>query len=172
MEQGGQLSENPLATRDRLLTLLAHEPGLHLREIPRRLGLSLRAARYHLESLEGDARVVLHRNDGFVRYFRAGEYDAEERATIGALRVRGHREVVRALLRANPLGFNELAMHSALSHSALAAALRKLQLEGLVTRQAAGRYLLLDAPRSTMCLALLRPTLGDALADSAVDVFG
>src|SRR5947207_2741686 len=37
--------------RERILALVVAQPGLHLRELPRRLGLSLRSVRYHLETL-------------------------------------------------------------------------------------------------------------------------
>ena len=66
------MEESVQTSRERVLALVSAQPGLHLRELPRRLGLSLRSVRYHLEGLEENALVTAHRSGPF-RY--EGQFD-------------------------------------------------------------------------------------------------
>ncbi len=50
-----------LARRNLILWLLERDPGLHLRELPRRLNLSLTPVRYHIDVLARADAVTDHR---------------------------------------------------------------------------------------------------------------
>src|SRR2546423_3917195 len=103
MRPGGPMAESLLTSRERVLALVTSQPGLHLRELPRRLGLSLRSVRYHLEGLEEGERVTPHRSGRFARWFAAGAVSAEEPTLISALRVPGQGASLSALPRGGPL---------------------------------------------------------------------
>src|SRR5256885_5926358 len=105
MRPGGPMAESLLTSRERVLALVTSQPGLHLRELPRRLGLSLRSVRYHLEGLEEGDRVTPHRSGRFARWFAAGAFSTGDRTLISALPGRGQRGVLSALLRGGPLRF-------------------------------------------------------------------
>src|SRR2546427_4560870 len=105
MRPGGPMAESLLTSRERVLALVTSQPGLHLRELPRRLGLSLRSVRYHLEGLEEGERVTPHRSGRFARWFAAGAVSTEDRTLISALRVRGQRAIFSQLLRGGPMRF-------------------------------------------------------------------
>src|SRR2546430_11218845 len=109
MRPGGPMAESLLTSRERVLALVTSQPGLHLRELPRRLGLSLRSVRYHLEGLEEGERVTPHRSGRFARWFAAGAVLTEDRALISAFRVRGEKAILPALLRGGPMRFAPLA---------------------------------------------------------------
>ena len=68
------MEESVQTSRERVLALISAQPGLHLRELSRRLGLSLRSVRYHLEGLEDSALVTAHRSGPFTRWFTAGVF--------------------------------------------------------------------------------------------------
>jgi predicted transcriptional regulator len=160
------------ATREQFLALLLADPGLHLREAPRRLGVSLRTARYHLDALVREGRALRQPAGGFVRYFPAGIYAAHERAVIAALRVRNQRVVVEALMRAGPQRFVTLLDATGLARSTLAQALHRLQEDGVVQRAGEPMWSLRDPARCRMWLSLIEPRLSDEMADSADAIFG
>src|SRR2546430_8669243 len=102
MRPGGPMAESLLTSRERVLALVTSQPGLHLRELPRRLGLSLRSVRYHLEGLEEGERVTPHRSGRFARWFAAGAVSPQEPPLISALRGRGPRGGLSPLPRGGP----------------------------------------------------------------------
>jgi len=58
-------------TRRHVLEFVATYPGIHVREVERRLGLPSRLAAYHLEQLEHDGDVQCVHEAGYARYFVA-----------------------------------------------------------------------------------------------------
>jgi len=154
----------------RILDLVAREPGLHLRELPRRLDLSLNAVRYHLYSLLGDGLVVEHRIGRFVRYFRPST-PREERALISAVRVPGERLVLHRLL-SSPAGFAALQRSTSLPPGTLSHYLTLLIREAIVDQDAATRlYRLHDTAAVRSRLAQYRERFPDLLAAAAEEMF-
>src|SRR5437667_11271237 len=98
MRRGGLMGESVQTSRERVLALVAAQPGLHLRELPRRLGLSLPPVRYHLENLEEHDLVAPHRSGRFARWFSAGALSTDARTLISSFRVRGQRSILSTLL--------------------------------------------------------------------------
>src|SRR5256885_7648372 len=109
MRPGGLMAESLLTSRERVLALVTSQPGLHLRELPRRLGISLRSVRYHLEGLEESDRVTPHRSGRFARWFAAGALSAENPPLLSALRVPPVEAVLFQLLPETPVRFASLA---------------------------------------------------------------
>lgn len=144
---------------------------MHLREVPRRLGLSLRAARYHLDALEGEGAVVAKRAGRFVRYFAPGTHSPPEREAICAAKVGGSRAVLEALVAGGELPFAMLARRSRLNNGALAWHLHALTRARVVELRASHRYGLVDPAAAAMALALHRASAGAALEDAAREIF-
>src|SRR5207244_4633748 len=105
MRRGGLMGESVQTSRERVLALVAAQPGLHLRELPRRLGLSLRSVRYHLENLEEHDLVAPHRSGRFARWLSAGAFSTDDRTLSSALRVRGRGTIPSVLLEQGPTRF-------------------------------------------------------------------
>src|SRR2546427_12064597 len=126
MRPGGLMAESLLTSRERVLALVTSQPGLHLRELPRRLGISLRSVRYHLEGLEESDRVTPHRSGRFARWFAAGAVSTGDRALISALRVRGQRAIFSQLPPEGPMRFPPLGKAAGPSPAALVQYLPRL----------------------------------------------
>lgn len=171
MRRGGLLAESVLTSRERILALIEAQPGLHLREIPRHLRLSLRAIRYHLERMGEEELVIPHRTGRFERWFPAGVYSRDERALISALRVSGQRAIVSRLLRDGPMRFGSLQKEIALSSATLVRHLDRLMDAGLVLVGADRRYRLRDPDATRMHFDLYRQRFPDLLADAAQEIF-
>ena len=165
------MAESVMSSRERILALVAAQPGLHLRELPRRLGVSLRSVRYHLETMADEHLVTSHRSGRFERWFAAGAFSAEDRALISALRVRGQRTILACLRREGPMRFGSLQKATALSSATLVRDLERLS-AGRLVEIAADRANRLQDPRaSVMRLALYRQRFPDLLADAAYEIF-
>src|SRR2546426_9477469 len=132
MRPGGPMAESLLTSRERVLALVAAQPGLHLRELPRRLGLSLRSVRYHLENLEEHDLVTPHRSGRFARWFSAGAFSTDDRTLISALRVRGQRTILSELLEKGPMRIAALERGSGLSSAASVQHLHRLSSDALI----------------------------------------
>jgi len=165
------VNEALVSPRERIFAAVLEHPGVHLRELPRLLGFSLRAVRYHLEAMGRDELVVTHRAGRFVRYFPCGAFSPGERDLIAAVRVRGQREVLRTLLAGGALRFSDLAANVPLSRVSLARGLRSLEAARIVQAGAGRRYALADPGAVAMRLALYRQRFPDLLADAAEEIF-
>ena len=160
-----------LTSRERILALLTEEPGLHLRELPRRLGISLRAVRYHLDTLGDEAVVTPHRSGRFERWFPARTFSADERALISALRVRGQRAILTCLLKEGPATVANIKKATRLAAPALHRDLDYLAADRLIEVGSERLYRLHDLDRTRMRLAMYRQRYPDLLADAAQEIF-
>jgi predicted transcriptional regulator len=165
------MGESVQTSRERVLALVSAQPGLHLRELPRRLGLSLRSVRYHLEGLEENALVTAHRSGRFARWFAAGLFSTQDRNLISALRVRGQRTILSELLRKGPMRFVSLERASGLSSATLVQYLHRLSSDGLIEVAEDRGYRLRDPSAIEMRLSLYRERFPDMLAEAARHIF-
>jgi predicted transcriptional regulator len=165
------VSELVSSPRERVLALVAREPGLHLREIPRRVDLSLSAVRYHLAALADEGAVVGERASGYVRYFEPSAFSRAARAVLSGARVSGQRLVLQTLLREGPLAFNALRNGSGLSKGSLHWHVRRLAGGGVIEAVDGGRFALTDRGAVEMALALTRASVTDTVADAAIEIF-
>jgi len=165
------MSESLLAPRNRILQLLERDPGLHLRELPRRLDLSLTAVRYHLDILSRADVVTAHRAGRFARWFPARTFSREDRAIISALRVDGERAILEQLLQHGPCRFGELGDGTRHSPATLVRCLNQLSVDGLVCLDSNRRYGLRDAEALRLRLTSFRTRFPNLLSDAATEIF-
>lgn len=165
------MAEPSLTSRERILALVAEQPGLHLRELPRRLGLSLRAVRYHLDSMVHEDLVTAHRSGRFERWFTAGAFSSEERALISGLRVEGQRSILQCILRQGPSRFASLQKAVSVSSATLSHYLDRLTQDGLLELGSDRSYRLRDPAAIRMRLTLFRQRFPDLLGDAAQEIF-
>jgi predicted transcriptional regulator len=154
-----------------LLLLLTREPGLHLREMPRRLGVSLRTVRYHLDRLEHEHLVHPHRAGRFVRWFRPGDFSVAERALISAARVRGQRLILEQMALNRSVRWVDLVNSTRLSKASLSWHLRALAELSIVAPDADGRYRLVDPAGVAMGLAVQKESVAATVVENAREIF-
>jgi predicted transcriptional regulator len=165
------MTESLSAPRDRILSRLERDPGLHLRELPRRLDLSLRAVRYHLEVLERDDAVTAHRSGRFERWFPGHAFSRQDRAVISALRVRGERTILELLLARGPCRFADLRGSARASPGSLVRHLNHLTAEGLLRIDGDRRYRLVEPEALRSRVTTFRLRFPDLLSDAAQEIF-
>ena len=165
------MSESLLAPRNRILQLLERDPGLHLRELPRRLDLSLNAVRYHLDVLSREDAVTAHRAGRFARWFPARTFSREDRAVISALRVDGERAILLQLLHQGPCRFVDMESETGHSPATLVRYLNQLTMDDLVALDEERRYRLRDPNDLRLRLNAFRTRFPGLLSDAATEIF-
>lgn len=146
--------------RRRLYVLVQDYPGLHVRELARRLGVKVRGVEYHADVLLREGVLEESRDGAYQRLFpnrRELPLTDEERAALGVLRMPVPLALVLALLdEPNGLGHAELCRRTAASKANASHHLKRLIDCGLVTHDDA-RYRLRDPQRTRLLLQAHKP---------------
>ena len=161
-------TEEP-STRQRVYQAVNEHPGLHLREVARRLDLRASHAEYHLHQLTKAGLVKAERSEGYKRYFVTiepnreipdGAVQPEDRSWVSLLRQERPLEIVAHLLQQGPSQMGEIADRMNVAKSTLSYHVDKLEEEGIVERTRDGnqRYLqLTDRERAIRILVQHEP---------------
>lgn len=152
-----------LENRRRAYELVAATPGLHLRDLARRLEVDVRTALYHLEHLEEHGLVAKIEEGGFRRYFphtangrKAEVVDARDKPWLSALRKRVPLFVALFLLQRSRAAAGELAAGVGGSPSTMSYHLGRLTKLGFVQHEGMD-YVLSEPDRVARLLYAYRP---------------
>ena len=167
-----------LETRRDIYDLVRREPGLHMREIQRRLDLSIALTEYHLRQLEESELVTSITEEGYKRFYPTtgadgGELRAmggEERRMLGLFRQAIPLQVTLFLLNNEPATNSQMADGLGISRSRLSFHLNKMLRQNVIRKlyRSEGRgYALVDRRRTLKLLIAHRPSpdLLDEVAD-------
>ncbi len=163
-----------LERRRRVYQLIRSHPGLHLRELERRLPISLGDLRYHVDYLEKEG-LISSRSDGYRKaYFSARDVSVLDWNLLALARQRRPRRIILHLLAHGEATSEELQEAVNLSRSTLSFHLQKLVKARLVrVRREEGRnlYRLEDEERTARVLITYRESFLDAAVDRVLDVW-
>jgi len=164
-----------LESRRRLYERIATTPGLHMRDLARRVEMDVRTALYHLRQLEKHGLVTALDEAGFRRYFprtangRGGEIvDVRDKPLLGLLRRRVPLYVALFLLAREGAANGEIAAGSGVSPSTLSYHLGRMERAGMLARDGL-RYRLADPDRVARLLYAHRPT--EDLVEAFLDLW-
>lgn len=157
-----------LESRRRIFDLLTEFPGLHLRELERRLGLDVRVLQYHLEFLEGRGALTSLREGGYLRYYPRQWDETQFREQLGPsekrllalLRQRRPLQLVLLLLEHAEIAGPTLRGEMGVGGATLTYHMRKLLRLELVEVRTTGRvkrYRLRDPEAVLQLLIRYRP---------------
>ncbi len=145
--------------------LIEEYPGLHLRELARRLDLDVRAAKHHLDRLERAGFVTVLYFGRFKRYFprrdrNVGELvDSDDKRLLGHLRSRIALNLVVHLILSGPSRLVDLSSMLDISPSRATFHLRRLEGAGIVVKKDGSetRYGVKDARELKELLNVYKP---------------
>ncbi len=158
-----------LETRRDIYDLVRREPGLHMREIQRRLDLSIALTEYHLRQLEESDLVTSIMEEGYKRFYPTTGADGgelrslggEERRMLGLFRQPIPLRVTLFLLNDEPATNSQIADGLGLSRSRLSFHLNKMLRQNVIrklTRSEGRGYVLVDRGRTLKLLIAHRPS--------------
>ena len=157
-------------SRARIEALLLRSPGLHFREIKRRLGLGNGALENHLRTLMGLGVIESERDRQFVRFYPTSILH-EERTLISVLRQPRLREIITFLILHPGADYKAIIQELKLSSSTISWHLKRLEEMGVVTREKTGAGLsCFQVPKSQELMRILS-IYKLSFLDNAVNAF-
>lgn len=162
-----------LDMKKRIFDLISQSPGVHFREISRRLDAPTGALEYHLHQMEKRDMIVAKHEGKYKRYYAEGKVGSAEKRLLSYLRKdipRGilihlmlhpgarHRDIKEALSVGGPI----LSFH-----------LRKMVRDGLVKEEDEGtkRLFVADPDAVSRSLIMYKRSFMDDLVDSFADTW-
>ncbi len=143
LELGSGLPGPPVlinsSTRLAIFNFVTSNPGGHFRGVCKSLGLPVGVAQYHLALLTNAGLLVSYKDRRYKRYYKAGRYSREEIEVISAMRCGTAREILRALLEAQPTPHCELASTVKVTSQALTWQMKHLKASGFIEAETDGR---------------------------------
>ena len=110
--------------RARILDIVAEFPGIHLREIERKLGVSFNSARYHANELLKSGELVCEKQNNHSRLYPAGTTH-EYRVLYSLVRDDADRKILIELCRES-LSNKEISERTGLAKSTVSEHVQKL----------------------------------------------
>lgn len=126
-------------TRQQIRQLVGREPGIHAREIGRRVDANERTVEHHLDILVREEVLSTLERGGYKHFFVKGDHTPREMQALASLR-RGKAETVYENIRQQPgVGLTELAQRAEISKPYASKLVGQLVDVGLVDKVREGR---------------------------------
>jgi predicted transcriptional regulator len=158
--------------RREIFNFVKANPGLHLRELQRRLVLPLTSLEYHLNYMVRKNVMYKERDGRFTRFY-ARLLDEKDMEVISVLRQRRLREIVLIILGKDGAKFQELQGILGLPSSTLFYYLKHLMDHEVITRDQVGSETVYNVNDDRVAKALIayKPSFLDKLVDKALYAF-
>ena len=165
-------NELDLETRREIFELISEVPGLHFRELLRRLDISSGNLNYQLSYLTKHDLLVSIADGNLKRYYAVGKVKGKEKRILACLRNETSRGLVLFLLLNPNTQFNELSQNFDLAPSKLAYHLKKLVEKDIIEKKKEGRtthYKVKDEDAIANVLISYRPSFLDSIVESFLE---
>ena len=91
------------ANSQKVMQFIIENPGSHLRQIKRKLNMSIGTIQYHLNNLEKQGRIVSEKQSMYRYYFPVGMFEQNEKNILKVLKHETAREIIMAIIeKRNP----------------------------------------------------------------------
>lgn len=163
-----------LENRKRIYECVRGNPGLHFREIQRRVNMPIGVLDYHLNYLAQKGLVTVTKQEGFSRYYPGGQIGADKMRLLACLRQEIPRGIVLFLLRNPGATHGQLLENFVISGGTLSYHIKKLVSKGAVKLEKKGReshLTVVDPDVVTDLLIVYRRTFLDKLVDDFVAAY-
>ncbi len=167
--------EFELETRRRIYEQIKKSPGIHFRELERRLQMVVGNLQYHLQYMEKKNLIRASSDGDYVRYFIKDRSLSEtERKIMSFLRRSGCRHILIQLLNNPDMNNKELSQAVGLSPSTISWNLNKLVEAGIIEREKTGRiskFTVIDPPAIAELLICYKESFLDTLVDGFIEMW-
>jgi predicted transcriptional regulator len=167
--------ELELESRRRIYDQIKRSPGIHFRELERRLQMVVGNLQYHLQYMEKKNLIRASNDEDYVRYFVKDKSLSEnERKILSLLRRSGCRHILIQLLNNPKLNNKELSQAVCLSPSTISWNLNKLIETGIIERKKTGRissFTIVDPAAVAELLICYKESFLDSLVDGFIEMW-
>lgn len=167
--------ELDLETRRKIYEQINKSPGVHFRELERRLKLVVGSLQYHLHYLEKKKLIVASNDDDYLRYFVIDKnLNEKEIKILSLLRRSSCRHILIQLLNNPDFNNKDLSLAVGLSPSTISWNLNKLVEAGVIERKKTGRisnFTIIDPTAVVELLICYKESFLDTLVDSFIETW-
>ncbi len=170
------MHELQLETRKRIYDCIVASPGLHFREIQRRVGIATGSIDYHLHYLHRHALIRTEKVGKYVRYYPfTKNFSDEEKKFLSLLRQKNVRRILIYTIEKRTANPADIAAVLGFSPSTLSWYLKKLEETGIIVHTKRGRfrnYKVVDKDTIVKYLILHKSSFLDEMVDRFIDTWG
>jgi predicted transcriptional regulator len=159
--------------RKAIYNFVKENPGLHLRELQRRLKIPLSTLEYHLDYLERKKILAVKDDRRYCRYF-AEKFTPGDKELLSVLRQKRLLEIILQILSEEQVCFKELAQKIMISDSTLSHYLKVLTQKEILIKERIGTetcYKLKSEKKVLTSLFCYKSSFVDKLVDKVLSLF-
>ncbi|MBN1389186.1 MAG: winged helix-turn-helix transcriptional regulator [Candidatus Thermoplasmatota archaeon] len=170
------MKEEPLQldTRKKIYDLIETTPGIHFREISRRLDIPMGVVEYHINYMLKRDMIVARMEGRYKRYYTEGKIGSKEKSVLAFLRKDVPRAILMHLMLNPGARHRDLKSELGLSGSTLTFHLKKMIKKGLVIEEGdeGGKgYHVSDPETVSRTLIIYKRSFMDDLVDSFTETW-
>ncbi|MFO7792898.1 MAG: winged helix-turn-helix transcriptional regulator [Candidatus Saliniplasma sp.] len=159
-----------LGPRKKIYEEIGDSPGLHLREIDRKLDIPLGTIRYHLRVLEKRDLIISKKEGKYKRYYAKGEIDKSDKKLMAFLRKEIPRTIILFLMEYPGSTHKEINEALMVAPSTLSYHLKKLKDKDIVGTEGK-KYHVKNEEKIADLLIQYQQTFLDSLVDRFVRIW-
>lgn len=159
--------------RRKIYNAVTKQPGLHLRELERRLNIPLSTLNYHLDYLVR-FNLLERRSDGHYTRFYSKGIDESEKDLLKVLRQKTSRKILLKLMLEGKMSYQEMHSYFKMPSSTLSFYLSKLVEAKAVSVIRIGRenyYMIKNENRIARLLIIYKTSFIDILVDKMMSTW-
>ncbi|MFQ5710167.1 MAG: winged helix-turn-helix transcriptional regulator [Candidatus Geothermarchaeales archaeon] len=160
---------NCLCPRRKIYKLINLFPGLHFREIQRKIGIATGTLQYHINFLKENELIDYERDGKFLRFYPVG-LEGINKEVLGITRQKIPRAIIFYLLNHGWARNTELSNHLKLSPSTMSWYLKRLESYGIVKSNGC-KYTLDGRKEIIETLLTFRESFLDKVVDRYLDMW-
>lgn len=163
-----------LEARRRIFSLIKSSPGIHLRELLRRLHMSAGHVNQHILSLERINAVRPEKYGGYTRFYPIG-MGLREKDILAALREKSRRRIIISILSNPDISHEDLEKNLGLSPATISWHLKKLEESFIISIIKKGRnvaFSINDEDAVLKVIVAYRESFMDELVDNVIELWG
>jgi predicted transcriptional regulator len=161
-------------TRNRILDLIKESPGVHFREISRRLDVPMGVVEYHIHHLVRSDTIVAKKEGRYRRYYAEGKHGSKEKKALAYLRKEVPRNIIIHLMTHPGCRHRDIKEALRLTGSTLTFHLQKLVKDGVVTEKedtGLKKYFVTDSDLISGSLIKYKGSFMDDLVESFAETW-
>jgi len=156
-----------LEPRKKTYDAISENPGIHLRELDRKIDVPLGTIRYHLRVLEKRKLIIAKKEGKYKRYYAKGEIDRFDKDRLAFLRKELPRTIILFLLEYPGSSHKELSNALDVAPSTITYHLKKMKKANIVEKKGS-EYHVKNEEEIADLLIQYQQTFLDSLVDRFV----
>lgn len=164
-----------LEARKKIYEAITRSPGIHFREIQRRVGLATGSVDYHLHFLHKNGLVRTEKVGRFLRYYPTNvQFEQQDKELLSLLRQERIRHILIYLIERKKANASRIAEDLSYTASNLSWYLKLLQEKNVIRQAKRGRfrfYSVNDKDKIIKCLVTYRSSFFDKVVDRFIDAW-